>query len=148
MFRRLSPRSRRAITRLLTPNYTLGAVAVCVDEQRGVLLLRSRQHAGWGLPGGLVGRGETPEQGLARELDEEVGIEVTARSLASAARHTLVDSVTQQVTVVLEVALAGTPTPDGVEVVEARWFALDELPARLVSGTLESLRLAGVVGPA
>lgn len=133
--------------RLFTPNYTVGAVAVCEDSTGRVLLVRSRQHGGWGLPGGLVRRGEQPVDALVREIAEELSIVVTVADLAHQASHTLIDPDTQQVTVVVTVPLAGPPDVDGAEVVEARWFDPADLPSALVRGTLEALRAVGARAP-
>ena len=56
------------------------------DDQGRVLVTRRPDHAHqgglWEFPGGKLEPGETPEQGLARELDEELGILVyTSRPL-------------------------------------------------------------------
>jgi ADP-ribose pyrophosphatase YjhB (NUDIX family) len=133
------------VIRLLTPNYTVGAVAVCADPSGRVLLVRSRQHAGWGLPGGLVRRGEVPVDGLAREIEEELAIVLSPVELSMLPTETLIDAGTQQVTVVVAVTLQAQPVVDGNEVMEARWFAAHELPAALVRGTYESLELVGAV---
>lgn len=147
VFRRSPITVRRLAIRLLTPNYTVGAVAVCEDREGRVLLVRSRQHHGWGLPGGLVQRGEEPVDGLARELAEEIGIVVPADVLATTRSHTVVDPSTQQVTVVFAVTLERRPAVDGTEVMEARWFAEPDLPTALVHGTYESLEAIGAVAP-
>lgn len=147
MFRRSPLRARRLLIKLLTPNYTVGAVAVCVDPEGRILLLRSRQHAGWGLPGGLLQRGEEPAEALARELAEELSIEVSAEVLLDARQHTLVDPLSQQVTVVFAVTLDRRPEVDGDEVVAARWFAGSDLPTALVRGTHESLKSIGALNP-
>jgi ADP-ribose pyrophosphatase YjhB (NUDIX family) len=138
---------RRLVIRLLTPNYTVGAVAVCADSGGRVLLVRSRQHSGWGLPGGLVRRGEEPVDGLAREIEEELAIVISPAELSALRTETLIDAGTQQVTVVVAVTLRAEPQVDGNEVMEARWFAGRDLPAALVRGTYESLEVIGAVTP-
>lgn len=63
-------------------------VAACalVDADGRVLLAQrpeGKQLAGlWEFPGGKVEQGETPEQTLIRELDEELGIATKAACLA------------------------------------------------------------------
>ncbi|GAA0550067.1 8-oxo-dGTP diphosphatase MutT [Rheinheimera aquimaris] len=59
------------------------AVGVILRGQQILLALRNgKQHQGgkWEFPGGKVEQGETVEQALKRELQEEVAIDVTASS--------------------------------------------------------------------
>lgn len=61
------------------------AVGVIVRAGRVLLARRgSHQHQGglWEFPGGKVAAGETVEQALARELGEELGIEVAPEQCA------------------------------------------------------------------
>jgi len=77
-----------AETRLGKPGLeTRLVVAVALVDIDGRVLL-ARRPAGkpmaglWEFPGGKVNVGELPEQALIRELDEELGIDITASCLA------------------------------------------------------------------
>jgi 8-oxo-dGTP pyrophosphatase MutT (NUDIX family) len=139
-FRRLPKALRRLVVRHSTPNYTLGAVAVC-RRDRAVLLVRSRHQVAWSLPGGLVQRDEPPDHALERELREELGTEVAVVGQAPVATH--VDTGVQSVTVIFLVDDLTVPRADGVEVLELGWFDAAAMPARLLRGTREALELAG-----
>ena len=65
----------------MTPKRCLLVAAVALIDPAGRVLVQQRPPgtpmAGlWEFPGGKIDEGETPEQALVRELDEELGIAV------------------------------------------------------------------------
>src|SRR5216684_2868798 len=69
---------RRRLVRLGQGRFTVTAGAMIFDEAGRILLLEHvfRPDSGWGIPGGFIKKREQPEEGLRRELREEVGIEI------------------------------------------------------------------------
>jgi 8-oxo-dGTP diphosphatase len=69
-----------------TPRMLLVAACALIDADGRVLLARrpeGKRMAGlWEFPGGKLQTGETPEAALIRELNEELGIDVSAACLA------------------------------------------------------------------
>ena len=57
--------------------FQVGVKALVRDEQGRILLLREARHPNsyWDLPGGRMDEGEDFMQTLARELDEEIGVQ-------------------------------------------------------------------------
>jgi 8-oxo-dGTP pyrophosphatase MutT (NUDIX family) len=74
---------RFVLLRYPRPSFRVGVLAIVVSPDGGVLLLRHRFRAGrpWGLPGGWLEPGESPAQGMRRELREELDLEVDEREL-------------------------------------------------------------------
>ncbi len=107
--------------------------ALVVDDAGRVLLARRAYEpdAGlWDLLGGFLEEGESPLDGLHRELLEETGLEVETGPFLGAVVDTYGEGegVTSVLNLVWEAhVVAGEPRPAD-DVSELRWFALDELP--------------------
>ncbi len=80
--------------RTFVPKYIVGGVTLVRDSEAPapgrLLLLRQPPGRGWGLPAGLLRRGEAPIVGAARELAEESGITVDPRALTPAVPNAVV----------------------------------------------------------
>ncbi|NTU55512.1 MAG: NUDIX domain-containing protein, partial [Anaerolineales bacterium] len=70
-------------SRIIRPLFQVFAAAVILDPQGRILLVKltyQRIHP-WGLPGGSLEYGETPEEGIRREVREETGWEIEIERL-------------------------------------------------------------------
>lgn len=82
----------------------------------------------YGLPGGLIDGGETPEEAARRELHEETGLQLTA------VRHILPSAacavgLSDEQTIVLLGQAEGALHPAPGEDTQARWYTRDEIRA-------------------
>ena len=131
-------RIRRWSMRLLHPRFTVTAGGVVFNERGEVLLLkhRFRPGSGWGVPGGFLEAGEQPEEGLRRELQEEIGLEVAEVELL------LVRSFRKprQVEVLFKARALNQAKPQSVEIEKAEWFDPGSLPEELPQDQLAIIR--------
>jgi 8-oxo-dGTP diphosphatase len=119
------------------------------DRDRRLLLIR-RGHAPhrglWSLPGGRMEPGESPEQAVEREVQEETGLEVRAGAPVGRVRipgdGVLYDVVDFVCTLV---GPGGEPVAgdDAAAVVFAEAATLDRLPC--TPGLVETLRAWGIL---
>ena len=124
----------------IVPRQRIGVSLIALDEQERVFLLKHVFHpnAPWGPPGGWLGRNEAPATGVLRELYEETGL-------------------TAVIGPVVHMALEEKPTHIGIaylaqiqpgalklspEILEADWFAVDNLPQPQYSFTEQAIKTA------
>ena len=138
-FGRLPRRVRRFLIHLGAPSYSVGAMCVVERDGTDVLLVRQSYRDGWAAPGGLLKRREEPAVGARRETKEEIGIDVETLGEPLV----IIDSKARRIDVVfrcrVEPPVPDDFDPDSVEIVEARWFPKDGLPA-MQKETAEALR--------
>lgn len=106
-------------------------VAAAATSPDGRWLLIQRPSGLWALPGGTLEWGETLEQGLRRELDEEAGVETLfVEGLVGVYSKPNRDSRFHAVTVVVrtQVSLPKKPQLNPVEIRDVRLFTESELP--------------------
>ncbi|MBZ5577553.1 MAG: (deoxy)nucleoside triphosphate pyrophosphohydrolase [Acidobacteriia bacterium] len=122
-------------------------VAAILERDGRILIGRRRPEQShplqWEFPGGKVEAGETPEQALTRELDEELGIHNAAGP--ELARYPYTYPGKDPIVLIFFQVTSFTGEPHNLIFQEMRW----ELPAKLkeldfVEGDLDFLRsLAG-----
>ncbi|MCF3641645.1 NUDIX domain-containing protein [Rhizobium sp. TRM95111] len=124
----------------LARGMTMGVRAACFDEAGRVFLVRHSYVPGWHLPGGGIERGETALVALAKEMREEGNL-VTDRP--PVLLHVYFNRRTSRRDHVLfyrcdDVRQTAPKRPDR-EIVEAGFFALDDLPAGVTAATVRRL---------
>lgn len=127
--------------RLTVPRQRVGVGLVTFNENEEILLLRHvfRTAYPWGLPGGWLGRNESPEEGLARELREETGREL----IVGPPIQTTHERSPSHIVMAYLGWLQPGPMRLNSEIIEARWFDLGRLPQPLSSFS-ESAIAAGL----
>jgi 8-oxo-dGTP diphosphatase len=129
LFQMLPKLLRRWIVRIASPSYTVGAICVIERPDGHILLVRQAYRRRWGIPGGLLKRGEDPAIGARREVFEEVGMAVELVG----APAVVVDADPQRVDIVyrarpVSLAEVGEARPCSPEIVEVGWFSPSALP--------------------
>ncbi len=62
--------------------FTVGIFGIIFNSKNEVLLCHRRDYDLWNLPGGKLEKGETPWDGLKREIKEETGLNIKKPKLA------------------------------------------------------------------
>jgi ADP-ribose pyrophosphatase YjhB (NUDIX family) len=116
---------------------TLGVRAMVLNDDGQIFLVRHSYVKGWHMPGGGVEVGETLQQALAKELLEEANICVTGETRLLGVylneKPTARDHIA--VFIVQQFEELG-PRKANHEILEARFFPLDNLP----EGTTQATR--------
>ena len=122
---------------------TEGAL-IAIWNQGELLLVKNSYRAQYTLPGGYVHRGETPSQAAARELLEEVGLDIPAERFRPAFEGELPFEFRRDFLTIVEIELDHRPAiqVDNREVVWAGWKHPDDvLRLNVVPHVVDYLRL-------
>ena len=142
VFRRLPVRARRRVVRTLAPGFTVGAICLIERPDGALLLVRQSYRHRWGVPGGLLKRGERPEDAARREVREEVGLDIELVGEPAV----VVDPIPRRIDIVFRARPAAgvvqEPTPCSPEITEVRWFGSQDLPELQIETSAALVALA------
>ncbi len=119
---------RRTYRYLFQPD-TRGAKCVITCGNKVLLVRINYSHRLWTFPGGRVKRGEEYSAAAIREAREETGL--LLREVRKIGEYVNTSRHNRDAVRVFHTELPQplTPTADGVEIAEAKWFTFDRLPA-------------------
>jgi ADP-ribose pyrophosphatase YjhB (NUDIX family) len=128
LFGRLPETLRQYIVTRTSPAHRVGTAGIIRDGDR-ILLVRHTYRRGWGVPGGMMGWCEHPDDTIVREIREEVGLE----TVVLAEPYTYWLRRPRRVEVLYELGLAEGATaadarPTSPEIEEVAWFPDDGRP--------------------
>jgi 8-oxo-dGTP pyrophosphatase MutT (NUDIX family) len=127
---------------------TRGVKVMAFDPDGRLLLVRHRYGRSdlWMLPGGGIARRETPAAAAVRELAEETACRLTA--VTEAGRYEARAEGRRDTVFLFRGTTGDAPVADAVELAEARFFALDALPAGVSPATARRIaEHRGVAAP-
>lgn len=112
----------------------VGSSNIFVDEQRRLLLMKRSDNGNifpgyWGLIGGFVDAGETPQEAAVREAKEEVGVEIEVLKFVGRYYNTPHPNYKNVIGLPhYSKIISGTPHPaQREECSDVRWFSPEEL---------------------
>lgn len=129
--------------KLVVPRYRIGVALVALDDAERVFLLRHVFHpaAPWGLPAGWLNRKERPADGILRELREETGLTAVLGQPLSIDY----DKYSDHIGIVYRGRIQPGELRLSAEILEARWFPIDEIPEEMLPFTREVIDTAATL---
>jgi ADP-ribose pyrophosphatase YjhB (NUDIX family) len=122
--------------RIIVPRRRVGVALIAFNEDEHVFMLHHifRPHAPWGLPGGWMGRHESPENCIQREIREETGLDIQLGPVV----HVAQEAQNAFLTIFFLGRLQPGSMELSAEILEAAWVD----PFGLPPGLFASSRLA------
>jgi len=117
-------------------SFTVGTFGIIKDEQNRVLLVLRNDYDLWNLPGGGLEKGESPWQGVIREVKEETGYNVRVERLAGI--YFKPDK--NEIVFSFECKIIGGGMTLNTEAKEIKYFLPDQLPKNTSPKQVERIK--------
>ena len=113
------------VFRRVQTRYTVGVVAVILDDHCRVLIVEHLLHPDypWGLPGGWIGADEDPAAALLRELKEELQLTAVVTQTLHVAR-----SLPNHIDIAFLCQAKGPIGKLSIELLDYKWVEPEALP--------------------
>lgn len=108
----------------MKPQFTIGVFGIIRNAQNEILLCHRTDYDLWNLPGGTLEHGESPWEGVVREVKEETGFDVVVERIASIGNKIEKNEIV--FTFVCSI-VGGTSTLNN-EADQITYFAVDKIP--------------------
>ncbi|MCD6495428.1 NUDIX hydrolase [Candidatus Bipolaricaulota bacterium] len=95
----------------------------------------------WSLPGGFLRFGEGPQEGLLREMREELRVEGRIKSFLDVRAKLGETSRLHWIMLFYRISLSGVLDPDPDEIAEARYFPLQQAATLVSDGLMRQVLL-------
>ncbi|WP_285013164.1 NUDIX hydrolase [Lactococcus garvieae] len=120
----------------------VACASIIIYNEEGILLQKRKDTGCWSYHGGSIEPGETAEEAASRELFEEIGLTVENMELFTVCsgeeQHFCYpngDEVHVVATVYVSQDFSGQMVFEESEVLDAQWFAFDQLPENIMPST-------------
>ncbi len=114
----------------------LNAVSAFIVKDGKVLLIQRNKEPWlykWGTPGGKIQAGETPEEAVIREINEEIGVRFKPEKRLKT--YHIEDDEYSVNTILFAGSIDGEITIEEKEVVQCKWLSADEALALPLAST-------------
>lgn len=116
--------------------FTIGVFGIISDEQDRILLCHRNDYDLWNLPGGGLENGESPWDGVKREVKEETGFDVDVVKLAGVYSKT--DKNELVLSFICKIIGGHITLNDEADKIE--YFEVDKLPANIPFNHIERIQ--------
>lgn len=113
------------VMRISQDQFLIGVTGIILNDKNEILLFKyNYRQTEWGLPGGFIKAKEHPQEALEREIEEESGFIVSVDEELKIRT----DRETARMDIGFLGKLMGGEFRKSAEVVDAKFFAFDDLP--------------------